>query len=145
MKRFLRFYNKDKQFVKMINQTENGFELIILSDKLMNEILETIHYCELDNDVIDIVWQMKFKPDNYKQYKLCTFSAPMDNFHPSDKVNPLGKKFKVKCEETEYYTDSIMFKNRMTKKSKIMYKDMSLFIRQVKISELNFKSKENDL
>lgn len=145
MKRFLRFYNKDKQNVKMINQTENGFELVILSDIHLKEILEYIHESEEVGDSIDVIWQMKFKRENFKQYKACSFSAPMDNFHPTDKNVPLGKKIKITCDGTGYYTDSEMLKNRSSRsnRSKILYKDMTLLTRMLKISELNVKSTKN--
>ncbi len=81
MKRFLRFNNRDKQDVKMINQTDNGFELVVLSEKCMKELLEKIHKAEECEDTIDVIWQMKWKSENYKQYKNCIFSAPMDNYH----------------------------------------------------------------
>ena len=46
MKRFIKFYHKDKENIKMINQAEKGFELVILSDALLKSLLETINDCE---------------------------------------------------------------------------------------------------
>lgn len=140
MKRFLRFYNRDKQEVKMINQTENGFELVILSENVMKELLEKINDAEESGDSIDVIWQMKWKSENYKQYKNCVFSAPMDNFHPRDNNSPMGRKFKVTCNDTGYYTDSVFQKNKFNRRSKVTYKDMTLLTRMLKISELNVKS-----
>ena len=43
MKKFLKFYSKDKKFIKMVNQKSTGFELVILSDELLNDILNFIN------------------------------------------------------------------------------------------------------
>ena len=40
MKRFIKFYHKDKDNIKMINQSDKGFELVILSDVLLKNILD---------------------------------------------------------------------------------------------------------
>lgn len=158
MKRFLKFYQKDKLYIKMINQSEKGFELVIInSDALLNELLEIINTCEERDDEISIVWQMKHKNNNFIVYKDCHFSAPMDNFAPtttnrylhdgkgfnkSNEPVPLGKKIKVTCNGTSFYSDSIFYKDRTIKKSKDKYKDATLLTRMLKISELNLKSNE---
>jgi len=159
MKRFIKFYQKDKQNIKMINQSEKGFELVILSDALLETLLETINNCEEKGDDIDIVWQMKHKAQNYIVYKNCVFSAPMDNIAPKtnngilqrrgfssmteDKM--LGKKIKVTCSGTSYYSESYLFKNRTIKKTKNTYKDAMLLERMLKIGELNYISKEEEI
>jgi hypothetical protein len=100
MKRYLKFYDKDKQFVKMSNQSEKGFDLIILSDDILKQIIETINNCEENGDTLNVVWQMKFKLKNLVLYKDCTFSAPIDNIYKKrGDITPksYGKKIKVKC------------------------------------------------
>jgi len=138
MKRFITFYQKDKNFIKMTNQTDKGFELIILSDTLINKFLKIIN----SNDEIYIVWQMKFKPENFILYKNCILSAPIDNFNnkPGEK-NIYGKKIKIVCSGNSFYTNSIIYKNREVKKTKLKYKDFALLNRMLKISELNFLNK----
>src|ERR1035437_2848294 len=104
MKRFLKFYQKDKNVIKMIGQSEKGFELIILSDDKVKEMLELLHKCEERGDELSIVWQCKFKLHNFIMYRNCVFSAPMDNINP--RANPSdyqGKKFKVTCDSADYY------------------------------------------
>lgn len=153
MKRFLRFYEKDKVNVKMINQSEKGFELVILNDELLNDILETINSCEEQGDELCVLWQMKFKYENFIVYKDCTFSPPMDNMynaHPQQTIFSLprkiveinesyGKKIQVTCSGKNYYTNSIVYKKQNVKKSKEIYKDGKLLARKLKLSELNFK------
>ena len=159
MKRFIKFYQKDKQYVKMVNQSEKGFELIILSEEFLKNFLESINDCEEKGDEIDIVWQMKYKIENFIHYRNCTFSAPMDNFAPKtnnlfllrkgtfspmneDKL--LGRKIRVTCDNVSFYTDSELFKNRsLNKKIKnTFYKDSIMLKRMLKIGEINLKSQE---
>lgn len=150
MKRFLKFYARDKQNVKMINQSEKGFELIILSDKLINEFMETVHTCEENKDDIAIVWQMKFKRENYILYKNCIISPPMENFNPfargADKEKPYGKKFKVTCSGTSYYTElkpKMVFNpysRRSATPQNVKFNDIIQLERMLKIGELNLKS-----
>ena len=145
MKKFLRFNNKEKKFIKMINQSGRGFELIILSESYIQDLLQCIHDCEEKGDSIYIVWQMKFKAGNYILYKNCTFSTPQDNFYSMYGGEPklFGKKIKVKCSDTNFYTDSFLYKNQKVKKSRSKYSDGMLLNRMLKISELNIKSEED--
>lgn len=151
MKRFLKFNEKDKQFVKMINQTDNSFELVIISDKLLKEFLEVVNTCEEQGDVISVVWQMKFKRNNYVLYKNCQFSTPMDNEFSrwGEKSKPYGKKLKVTCSGTSFYSYEQMYKNKQVLNSRgyfrknqngPVYKDGNLLERMLKISELNLIS-----
>lgn len=134
MKRFLKFYTKDKAHVKMINSTEKGFELVILSTSVLNKLLEIIYNSEEKNDTIDVVWQMKFKRDNFMVYKNCTFSNPTDNYN----MNKLtGKKIKVTCDSINFFSKSWLYKDKNVKKSKSKYKDAALLDRMLKIEELN--------
>ena len=155
MKRFIKFYHKDKDKIKMINQSDKGFELAILSESLLKSLLETINDCEERGDEVDIVWQMKHKALNYIVYKKCTFSAPMDNVIPEKVIHSfntfnlknstiIGKKIKVTCSDTTYYSDSFLFKNRTIKKTKNKYKDGMLLERMLKIGELNYISEKNE-
>ena len=143
MKRFLKIYRKDKEDIKMINQSEKGFELVILSDKLIKEFTEMINICRINGDQIYIVWQMKFKRENFILYRNCIFSDPIDNFNPFTKPQKLfGKKFKVTCSGTMFYSESKLFKNQIVKKTNLKYKDATLLERMLKIGELNLKSEE---
>ena len=142
MKQFLRINRADKKYVKMINQTETGFELVITSDSVLDNFIKKINSYKENNDDVDIVWQMKFKHDNYITYKNCVFSEPEINYFSKrqgiDTVI-LGKKIKVSCSGVQYYSDSFIYKNRIVKKSKHTYKDAHLLERLLKISELNSK------
>ena len=118
MKRFLKFYQKDKLNIKMINQSEKGFELVVLYDSVMKELLEKINSCEEAKDEFYIVWQMKHKPQNFQLYKNCVFSAPIDNYF-KDKL--FGQKLKVTCDGVGFYSESRLYKDREVKNQKIKY------------------------
>ena len=141
MKRFLTFYQKDKEVFKMINQTETGFELVVLSEDRLNEFLHIIK----NSGSVCIVWQMKFKPENFILYNDCKFSEPMENILPkrlipSDKA---GKKIKVECKSTSYYSNSYLYKdsfvNRTRNNKHPVYKDGKLLDRMLKINNLSLK------
>lgn len=140
MKHFLRIKRADKKNIKMINQTESGFCLVITSDNVLNDILNKINSYN-NNDEIDIVWQMKFKNDNYIIYKKCIFSNPEINYFTQRGKMPvvLGKRIKVSCSGVQYYSNSFAYKNHNVKNTKHIYKDAHLLERMLKISELNSK------
>lgn len=142
MKQFLKIRRTDKKYIKMINQTEKGFELVITSDSVLNEIIEKINSYKINNDSVDIVWQMKFKHENYITYKNCVFSEPEINFFNSKGKEPviLGKKIKVACSGVQYYSNSHVYKNSKVKKSSHQYKDGNLLDRMLKVCQLNNKS-----
>ena len=141
MKRFLRIYCKDRENIKMINQSDKGFELIVLSKNVLNDLINTINSC----DEICIAWQMKFKPSNYILYKNCKFSEPVDNFHPKEPKKVFGKRIRVICEGTTFYTDSFMYKNKTVQHTTEKYKDGKLLERMLKIGELNLISVEKEI
>jgi hypothetical protein len=145
MKRFLRIYSKDKDNIKMINQSDKGFELIILSNSVLNDLINTINSYKVTNDEIYIAWQMKFKPNNYILYKNCKFSEPIDNFRPKEPKKLFGKKIKVVCEGTTFYTNSFMYKNKTVQHTTEKYKDGKLLERMLKIGELNLISVEKEI
>lgn len=148
MKKFIEITKKEKDNFKMINQSENGFDLVITSDNALKYIQTLINLANKQNDQICIVWQMKFKLQNHIVYKDCVFSSPVDNYFmdPYKKVRVrLGKKISVKCSGKSYYSSSFMYKNRKVNKTNQIYKDSTLLERILKIGELDKKSKEYEL
>lgn len=145
MKRFIKIFQKQKEYVKMTNQTNFGFDLIILDDDILNEFLEIVNKYEENSDEINLVWQFKFKRDNYSVYKDCIFSTPQVNYYggrTNKKPRPFGKIISVTCKgKSDYsyssnldtYTAYNPFADRKSKK----YKDGKLLSRMLKIHELN--------
>ena len=157
MKKFLKFYSKDKKFIKMVNQKSTGFELVILSDELLNDILNFINTCEENDDTVGIIWQMKFKNKNFIHYKKCTFSAPIINYFTKrgeKESKPYGKKIKISCSDSGFYSEDDNYKDNIVhnpSRYKYMskkvggpkYKDGKLLNRMLKINNLDIKSEES--
>ena len=144
MKKFIEIPKREKIHFKMINQSEKGFELVITSDNALSNLQRLIKSSHEQKDNVYIVWQMKFKPDNYIVYKDCVFSEPVDNYFTNAKKVKviLGKKISVKCSGKTYYSNSYMYKNRRVNKTNDIYKDSILLERMLKIGELDIKNRE---
>ena len=148
MKKFIEIPKREKDNFKMINQSENGFDLVVTSDNALKYIQTMINLANKQNEQICIVWQMKFKLYNYIVYKDCVFSSPVDKYFtdPYKKVRVrLGKKISVKCSGKSYYSSSLMYKNKRVNKTNQIYKDSTLLERMLKIGELDIKSREYEL
>lgn len=138
MKKFITINQKDKDCFKMINQSESGFDLIIITEKKLTEFLNIINSSSCDDVYIN--WQQKFKSQNYTLYKKCTFSEPVDNLFKEiggDKMIKCGKKIKVHCSSISYYTSNKSFMNKKVRFSTHSYKDSMLLERILKIGELS--------
>lgn len=146
MEGFITINSGNKKFVKMINQTNNGFELVILSENYLSEILNLINTYKEKGYNISLLWTMKFKPNNYILYKKCKFSTPEDNHYSflGDPKKIIGKRIKVKCSDNEFYSTSFLYKNEKIMKSYKTYRDPLTLVRRMKISQLNLKSQENE-
>lgn len=108
MTKLIKIFKVDKENIKMINQKETGFSLVIHGDGKLRQILEEINSYEENGDDISIVWQMKHKHDSFTVYRKCKFSAPTDNFFakPFDrKPKPFGKRIDVECGGSTIYTN----------------------------------------
>jgi len=149
MKRFIKINHVDKENIKMINQTETGFDLAILSDDVLKKLLETINFYEEKGDDIYIVWQMKHKFKNFVVYKNCKFSSPTDNFFNRKGSNPFyrkpilfGKRISIKCEGNSIYGNS--YSSFVSFGSKQKFKDGKLLERMLKIGNLDLFSDKNN-
>jgi hypothetical protein len=135
MKRFFIVHNKDKENIKLVGQSNSGFDLVFLSDDVFKSFLEFANKCEKNNDNICIVWQMKFKKENFIAYNKCTISNPRDNYHPNSPKKTFGKRITVKCESSTFYSTSELYKNTKVN-SNLTYKDGKLLDRMLKIDKL---------
>ena len=66
----------------------------------------------------------------------------INRFRLNELPKSAGKKIKITCSETSYYSDSYLYKNRTIKKTKNTYKDGMLLERMLKIGELNYISEK---
>jgi len=170
MKRFLTFNTKEKKFIKMAKQSDKGFYLVALTDNLIKKLMETKRICEENNDELYIVWQMKFKPQNYILYRTCKLSDPVDDIYKQPvsvgyqmKTEIVqGKKFKVTCSGSSFYSKDESFVNvpvlnpTQSRYSKYYrkpsntnadgkkYNDIFLLDRMLKLGQLSLKSEDNE-
>jgi len=140
MKRFITINQKDKDFFKMINQSEHGFDLIITADSKMKSLLDIINFNNQEDEIY-ISWQQKFKNENFTLYKKCIFSNPEDNYFKEQGFFSIqkkcGTKIHVSCSGISYFTSNKMFINKNVKYSTYSFKDSKSLIRMLKIGELN--------
>jgi hypothetical protein len=145
MKRVININQKDKEFFKMTNQSERGFDLIVASDSKLKLLLNTINNSE---DEIHISWQQKFKNENYTLYRKCVFSKPEDNYFNKPGLYPkivkCGSIIHVNCSGISYFTSNKTFINKKVRYSTHTYKDSKLLIRMLKIGELDSTENENN-
>jgi len=145
MKKFITINQKDKDIFKMVNQTEKGFDLIITSSTELESFLDNINFNE---DEIYIVWQQKFRSENYTLYKKCILSKPEINYIKTPGVFSMnkkcGSKINVSCSGISYFTSNKTFINKRVRYSTHSFKDSNLLIRMLKIGELNSTEYESN-
>jgi hypothetical protein len=129
---FIKIYNKDKRYVKMINSTNNGFILAFLSSDVLEEFKILLENSNKNNREIYLIWNMKFKKDNFILYKNCKFDF---NSVLLDNSIDVYSYVKVTCSDTSFYKEKL--KNNYKTKTNIVYKDINLLNRLIKINELN--------
>lgn len=144
MKKFITITQKDKEFFKMINQTETGFDLIVISDSKIQSFMNDINCNDTE---IYIAWQQKFRHENFSLYRKCIFSKPEDNYIKSQSLFAINKKCGVKmhvsCSAISYFTSNKTFINKKVRYSTHSYKDSKLLTRMLKIGELNSTEDES--
>jgi len=147
MKRFITISQNEKDFFKMINQTESGFDLIATTDHAMESLLKNINFNNQDDEIY-IAWQQKFRTENYSLYRKCIFSKPENNFFKSPGLYSINKKcgmkMHVSCSGISYFTSNKTFINKNVRYSTHTYKDSKLLTRMLKIGELNSTEYENN-
>jgi len=146
MKKFITITQKDKDFFKMINQTENGFDLVVTEESKLISILNNIGINNKEDEIY-IAWQQKFKNENYSLYKKCIITNIEDNYFKSPGVFSIsrkcGKKIHIICSGISYFTSNKTFINKKVRYSTHSYKDSNLLTRMLKIGELNSTENEN--
>lgn len=144
MKRFITITQKDKDFFKMTNQSETGFDLIITTESKLKSLLDSINCNE---DEIYIAWQQKFKLENYTLYRKCKLSKPEDNYIKGQSIFSIskrcGSRIHVDCSNIYYFTSNRTFINKKVSHSTHSYKDLNLLTRMLKIGELGSIEDEN--
>lgn len=138
-KRFIKLFRSEKENYKMINQSENGFVLIIVDIAAFNEFMGKLNSFSSD-DQIFLAWQWKHKTDSCTLYRECVFSAPEVNYNvkrgTTDDKFAQGMRFNVTCKDAQYF--SYTKENKAVPfKKEFRFKSGLLLDRMLKISELD--------
>lgn len=144
MKYFLKVLREDKKHIKMNNQTDKGFDLIFLDDKVFNRSVNKLNYCYKRNIDVYISWEFKGQRNTFKVYKNVKIKEIKDNFNPfKNKIQ--GKVITFTCEDIEYYTPREGLVGEKVGvigfKSMHRFKYLNKLNRAMKISKLSFDIK----
>lgn len=141
MRKYLGFQKIDKVFIKMLNPTDVGFDLIVLNDEYLSKILNFFEYY---GEELAIVWEPKFTKDTFIVYYDCAIVCVTDNYYGKNEEPKLcGKKLHITSSSKEYFTNNINIKGRKVRNTKNIFKDGSKIIKMMKISELDYKSDQS--
>jgi hypothetical protein len=140
MRRYLGFQKIDKEFIKMLNPTDVGFDLIVLNDEYLTKILKFVEYYSKE---LSIVWETKFNKETFVVFYECSISSIEDNYYGKNEEPKLcGKKLHITSSSKEYFTNNRNLIGRKVRNTKNIFKDGSKIIKLLKLSELDYKSEE---
>lgn len=140
MRRYLGFQKIDKEFIKMLNPTDVGFDLIVLNDEYLTKILKFVEYYGKE---LSIVWETKFNKETFVVFYECSISGIEDNYYGKNEEPKLcGKKLHITSSSKEYFTNNRNLIGRKVRNTKNIFKDGSKIIKLLKLSELDYKSEE---
>lgn len=145
MRRYLGFQKIDKEFIKMLNPTDVGFDLIVLNDEYLTKILKFVEYYGKE---LSIVWETKFNKETFVVFYECSISSIEDNYYAknyygkNEEPKLCGKKLHITASSKEYFTNNINLRGRKVRNTKNIFKDGSKIIKLLKLSELDYKSEE---
>ena len=144
MKYFLKILREQKFDVKMNNQTDKGFDLIILTDEPYNRIMNKLNYCYKRGVEVNIAWEFKNKRNYFKLYKDVKMLSIDENFNPRrNKVE--GMVIRFSCDNVEYFSPSDVFVGRNVPLTNKKYKSTNQLLRALKLSNIKFDVNEKEL
>lgn len=101
MSAFIQISSSQKGFVKMNNQSENGFHLIIMNESFFNDIQNDLNRLYNLGDV-HLAWELK-NQRGYKVYKNVKLLEIKENLNPFTHSYD-GKVLVFSCEDTESFS-----------------------------------------
>lgn len=139
MSAFIQISSSHKSFVKMNNQSEAGFELIILNEDFLNDVINDLNRLSKDGS-IHIAWELK-NARGYKVYKDVKLLEIKQNLNPFTHSYD-GKVLVFSCADTESFSKIKPDIGKQVYKSTKRWKDYTLLERALKLSNLKFNSEE---
>jgi len=137
MRYFLKILKEQKVDIKMNNQTDNGFDLIIIADKAYNQVINKLNYLYKKDIGVNVAWEFKVQRNCFKVYKDAKIKEIKKNINPfTNKVQ--GMVITFSCNGVDYYTENKLDIGRIVPKTSIKYKDTNILLRALKLSNINF-------
>lgn len=139
MRYFLRILKEQKVDIKMNNQTDRGFDLIILTDKTYNQVINKLNYLHNRKIRVNIAWEFKAQRNCFKVYSDVEIKEIKDNLNPfTNRIE--GKIITFTCDDVDYYTNGnhMCDIGSIVPKTNKKYKDTNILLRALKISNINF-------
>jgi hypothetical protein len=136
MTHFLNILNRDKDDIKMNNQTDSGFDLIFLTEKSYGKFTNILNYLEKRNKNINLAWEFKSSDNCFKLYKNLIIKEIKENFNPFKKKLE-GHVVSFSCNDISYYSNKESEIGANVPKTTEKYKDTKILFRALKISNLS--------
>lgn len=136
MRYFLKILREQKVDIKMNNQTDNGFDLILLTDKAYNQVINKLNYLYKRDVGVNIAWEFKSRRNCFKVYKDAEIKEVKENLNPfTNKIQ--GFVITFSCSDVDYYSSGLE-KGTIVPKTNKKYKDTNVLLRALKLSNINF-------
>ncbi len=133
-KYFLNILREQKGSIKMNNQTDDSFDLILLTSKSYNQVMNKLNFLMKREITTNIAWEFKSRKNHFKLYRDISITKIKDNFNPF-KNRVEGKVVSCSCNDVSYYGIDV---DKLVPKTNKKYKDSKLLFRAMKLSNLDF-------
>ncbi len=137
MKYFLRILKEQKVDIKMNNQTDNGFDLIFLTDKTYDSAINKLNYSYKRDITVNVAWEFKSRRDSFKVYKNVEIKEIKENQNPFTKRTD-GMVITFTCDGVNFYSKQKGDIGMVVPKTSLKYKDTNILLRALKLSNINF-------
>lgn len=128
---FIQVTRNQKSFVRMNNQSEKGFDLIILKSDVFNQIISELN----SDEKINLAWELK-NERGYKVYYNINLTGVKDNINPFNGGKIDGKVLSFTCVSTESFSRVKTDIGKGIYKSTKKWKDYTMLERALKLSNL---------
>jgi len=137
MRYFLKILREQKVDIKMNNQTDSGFDLILLTDKAYNQVINKLNYLYKRDIGVNVAWEFKARRNCFKVYRDSEIKEIKENLNPFTNKTQ-GMVITFSCDGVDYYTEDKSQIGNVVPKTSIKYKDTNILLRALKLSNINF-------
>lgn len=126
----------NKRLVKMNNQKENSFDLIVFEDRVCDQITKQVKNLNSESTPVNMVWKMR-NDIGLKVYLNVVLVGVELNFNPFTQTYDGSKVISFTCTDTEYYAHQKLLVGQLVYKTKKRWKDYLLYQRIMKLTAIN--------